>query len=146
MSTAKQGDTVHIHYTGKLDDGTVFDSSDGRDPLSFTLGSGEVIPGFEQATEGMTVGETKETRLEVPEAYGDRRDDLVLDVPREQLPDDLEVDVGTPLQLQQPDGTAVPVTVAKLDEEQVTLDANHPLAGQPLNFELKLVAVGDEGA
>lgn len=143
MSTAKQGDTVKIHYTGKLDDGTVFDSSEGRDPLSFTIGEGEVIPGFERAAEGMEVGETKETRLDVGDAYGERREDLVLDVPREQLPEDLEVDVGTPLQLQQPDGTAVPVTVAKLDEEQVTLDANHPLAGQPLTFEIQLVGVGE---
>ncbi len=143
MSTAKQGDTVKIHYTGKLDDGTVFDSSEGRDPLSFTIGEGEVIPGFERAAEGMQVGETKETRLDVGDAYGERRDDLMLDVPREQLPEDLEVDVGTPLQLQQPDGTAVPVTVAKMDEEQVTLDANHPLAGQPLTFEIQLVGVGE---
>ena len=143
MSTAKQGDTVKIHYTGKLDDGTVFDSSEGRDPLSFTIGEGEVNPGFERAAEGMQVGETKETRLDVGDAYGERRDDLMLDVPREQLPEDLEVDVGTPLQLQQPDGTAVPVTVAKLDEEQVTLDANHPLAGQPLTFEIQLVGVGE---
>ena len=143
MSTAKQGDTVKIHYTGKLDDGTVFDSSEGRDPLSFTIGEGEVIPGFERAAEGMEVGETKETRLDVGDAYGERREDLLLEVPREQLPEDLEVDVGTPLQLQQPDGTAVPVTVAKLDEEQVTLDANHPLAGQPLTFEIQLVGVGE---
>ncbi len=143
MSTAKQGDTVKIHYTGKLDDGTVFDSSEGRDPLSFTIGEGEVIPGFERAAEGMQVGETKEARLDVGDAYGERRDDLMLDVPREQLPEDLEVDVGTPLQLQQPDGTAVPVTVAKMDEEQVTLDANHPLAGQPLTFEIQLVGVGE---
>lgn len=142
MSTAKQGDTVQVHYTGKLDDGTVFDSSEGREPLSFTLGEGQVIPGFETAALGMEVGETKEARVEVDEAYGERRDDLLLEVPREQLPDGLEVDVGTPLQLQQPDGRAVPVTVSALDDEQVTLDANHPLAGQPLTFELTLVDIG----
>lgn len=141
MSTAKQGDTVQIHYTGKLDDGTVFDSSEGRDPLAVTLGEGQVIPGFEQAALGMEVGETKEARLDVADAYGERRDDLLLDVPREQLPDGIEVEVGTPLQLQQPDGRAVPVTVAQLDDEQVTLDANHPLAGQPLTFELTLVEI-----
>jgi len=143
MPTAKQGDTVQIHYTGKLDDGTVFDSSEGREPLSFTLGEGQVISGFEEATIGMEVGETKEARIDVDAAYGARREDLLLEVPREQLPDELEVDVGTPLQLQQPDGRAVPVTVAKLDEEQVTLDANHPLAGQPLTFELTLVDIGE---
>lgn len=141
MSTAKQGDTVQIHYTGKLDDGTVFDSSEGREPLAVTLGEGQVIPGFEAAALGMEVGETKEARLDVADAYGERRDDLLLEVPREQLPDELEVEVGTPLQLQQPDGQAVPVTVAKLDDEQVVLDANHPLAGQPLIFELTLVAI-----
>lgn len=141
MSTAKTGDTVQIHYTGKLDDGTVFDSSEGREPLAVTLGEGQVIPGFESAAVGMEVGETKETRIDVADAYGERRDDLLLDVPREQLPDDLEVEVGTQLQLQQPDGRAVPVTVAQLDDAKVTLDANHPLAGQPLTFELTLVAV-----
>lgn len=141
MATAKQGDTVQIHYTGKLDDGTVFDSSEGRDPLTITLGEGQVIPGFERAVTGMQEGEQKETRLEVEEAYGEPRDDLRLDVPREQLPDDLEVDVGTPLQLNQPDGTPVPVTVASLNEETVTLDANHPLAGQPLTFDLTLVDI-----
>jgi len=141
MSTAKQGDSIQIHYTGKLDDGTVFDSSEGREPLNITLGEGEVIPGFERAAVGMEVGETKETRLGVDEAYGERRDDLLLEVPREQLPDELEVEVGTPLQLQQPDGRAVPVTVTALDEQQVTLDANHPLAGQPLTFEMTLVDI-----
>jgi peptidylprolyl isomerase len=146
MPTAKQGDTVQIHYTGKLDDGTVFDSSEGREPLNITLGQGEVIPGFEEAAVGMEVGETKEARLEVDDAYGERRDDLLLEVPREQLPDGLEVEVGTPLQLQQPDGRAVPVTVSALDEQQVTLDANHPLAGQPLTFEMTLVDIGDGAA
>jgi len=143
MATAKQGDTVHIHYTGTLDDGSVFDSSEGRDPLTVTLGSGQVIPGFENAALGMEVGETKKARLDVDDAYGERRDDLLLDVPREQLPDDLEVDIGTPLQLQQEDGSAVPVTVTALTEESITLDANHPLAGQPLTFELTLVAIQD---
>lgn len=141
MSTAKQGDTVQVHYKGTLQDGTVFDTSEGREPLAFTIGSGEVIEGFEKAVDGMQVGETKMARLDVDEAYGDRNDELELEVPREQLPDGLDVDVGTPLQLQQPDGRAVPVTVTALDEENVTLDANHPLAGQPLQFELTLVDI-----
>lgn len=141
MSTAKQGDTVQVHYKGTLQDGTVFDTSEGRDPLSFTIGSGEVIEGFEKAVDGMEVGETKMTRLDVEEAYGERNDELELEVPREQLPDELDVEVGTPLQLQQPDGRAVPVTVTALDEQNVTLDANHPLAGQPLEFELTLVDI-----
>lgn len=143
MPTAKTGDTVEVHYTGTLEDGTVFDSSEGREPLKFTLGSGQVIPGFEQATLGMEVGETKQARIEVGDAYGERREDLVLEVPREQLPDELDVDLGTPLQLQQPDGRAVPVTVTDMDEETVTLDANHPLSGRELNFELTLVGISD---
>ena len=141
MPTAKAGDTVQVHYEGKLQDGTVFDSSEGREPLSFRIGAGEVIPGFERAVDGMNVGETKMTRIEVDDAYGERRGDLELEVPREQLPNELEVEVGTPLQLQQPDGNAVPVTVTALDEEKVTLDANHPLAGEPLEFELTLVDI-----
>lgn len=143
MPTAKQGDTVEVHYKGTLEDGTVFDSSEGREPLTFTLGSGQVISGFEEAALGMEVGETKRTQVDVEEGYGERREDLVLEVPREQLPDELDVDVGTPLQLQQPDGRAVPVTVADLDEENVTLDANHPLSGKTLNFELTLVGISD---
>ena len=139
MSEAKTGDTVHVHYTGTLDDGTVFDSSEGRDPLTVTLGSGQVIPGFEAAVVGMSVGETKKARLEPHDAYGERRDDLMLDVPRSDLPEDLEVELGTPLQLQQEDGQAVPVTVAALDESSITLDANPPLAGQALTFEMTLV-------
>lgn len=139
MSTAKQGDTVQVHYKGTLQDGTVFDSSEGREPLSFTIGAGEVIPGFERAVDGMEVGETRMARVDVDDAYGERRDDLELEVPREQLPDELDVEVGTPLQLQQPDGSAVPVTVTSLDTSKVTLDANHPLAGEPLQFELTLV-------
>ncbi|MDR9390469.1 MAG: peptidylprolyl isomerase [Trueperaceae bacterium] len=139
MSEAKSGDTVHVHYTGTLDDGTVFDSSEGRDPLTVTLGSGQVIPGFEAAVVGMSVGETKKARLEPHDAYGERRDDLMLDVPRSDLPEDLEVELGTPLQLQQEDGQAVPVTVAALDDTSITLDANPPLAGQALTFEMTLV-------
>lgn len=139
MSEAKTGDTVHVHYTGTLDDGTVFDSSEGRDPLAVTLGSGQVIPGFEAAVVGMSVGETKKARLEPHDAYGERRDDLMLDVPRSDLPEGLEVELGTPLQLQQEDGQAVPVTVAALDETSITLDANPPLAGQALTFEMTLV-------
>ncbi len=139
MSEAKTGDTVHVHYTGTLDDGTVFDSSEGRDPLTVTLGSGQVIPGFEAAVVGMSVGETKKARLEPHDAYGERRDDLMLEVPRSDLPEDLEVELGTPLQLQQEDGQAVPVTVAALDEASITLDANPPLAGQALTFEMTLV-------
>ncbi len=141
MATAKSGDTVRVHYTGRLDDGTVFDSSREREPLEFTVGSGQVITGFERAVEGMEVGEAREARIEADDAYGERRDDLVLDLPKEQVPEDMEIAPGMRLELRQPDGQAVPVTVAEVGEQSVTLDANHPLAGQPLTFELELVEI-----
>ncbi|HEX7005098.1 MAG TPA: peptidylprolyl isomerase [Trueperaceae bacterium] len=141
MESAQAGKVVRVHYTGKLDDGTVFDSSEGREPLEFTLGSGQVIAGFDQAVDGMTVGETRSARIPAADAYGQRRDDLMLEVDREQIPEGIELAVGTQLQLQQQDGQAVPVTVAELDSDSVTLDANHPLAGQDLIFELELVGV-----
>ncbi len=141
MAAAKNGDTVRVHYVGRLDDGTVFDSSREREPLEFTVGSGEVIPGFEQAVEGMEVGEARQTRVEAGEAYGERRSDLVLDLPREQVPEGLGIAPGMRLELRQADGQAVPVTVAEVGENSVTLDANHPLAGQDLNFELELMEI-----
>jgi peptidylprolyl isomerase len=141
MATAKSGDTVRVHYTGRLDDGTVFDSSREREPLEFTVGSGQVITGFERAVEGMEVGEAREARIEADDAYGERRDDLVLDLPKEQVPEDMEIAPGMRLELRQPDGQAVPVTVAEVGDQSVTLDANHPLAGQPLTFELELVEI-----
>ena len=141
MATARDGDIVHVHYTGRLDDGSVFDASEGRNPLAFKLGAGQVIPGFEQAIDGMEVGGSKTVRIPVDEAYGMRRDDLVLEVPRSQLPDDLEVDVGARLEMQRGDGQSLPVMVVAADDAAITLDANHPLAGQALTFELHLVAI-----
>jgi peptidylprolyl isomerase len=141
MATAKGGDTVHVHYTGKLDDGTVFDSSEGRDPLAFTVGSGEVIAGFDRAVAGMETGDTKIVRLDAKDAYGEHRDDLVVEVPKEQLPDDLEPEIGMELALRGDDGRQLPVRVAEVGDAAIILDANHPLAGQPLVFELRLVAV-----
>jgi peptidylprolyl isomerase len=141
MPTATTGDTVHVHYTGRLDDGTVFDSSQGRDPLAFTVGAGQVIPGFDDAVTGMQVGDSKTVRLGAGEAYGKRRDDLRLDVPSAQLPDDVEPRVGMELELRGQDGQPVPVRVAAVDDETVTLDANHPLAGQALTFDVELVAI-----
>lgn len=141
MAAAKRGDTVRVHYTGRLNDGTVFDSSREREPLEFTVGAGEVIPGFEEAVEGMEVGEAREARLGAGDAYGERRDDLMLDLPKEQVPEGLDITPGMRLELRQPDGQAVPVTVVEIGDESVTLDANHPLAGQELNFELELVEI-----
>ncbi|NNF58689.1 MAG: peptidylprolyl isomerase [Rhodothermaceae bacterium] len=141
MSTAKTGDSVRIHYTGRLNDGTVFDSSDGREPLGFTLGSGEVIPGFDQGVAGMDVGETKTIEIPADEAYGAYRDDLALQVGRDQFPDDIAPEVGQQLQLGMADGGTLSVVVTEINDETVTLDANHPLAGQDLTFDLELVSV-----
>jgi len=139
--TIKQGDTVKVHYTGTLPDGTVFDSSRERDPLEFTLGQGQLIPGFEAAVEGMKVGEAKKETFAPDMAYGPRRDELAFEVPRAQLPAELKPEVGQQLAMQQPSGQAVPVVVASVAEETVTLDANHPLAGKDLTFEIEVVAV-----
>lgn len=141
MANASSGDTVHVHYTGRLEDGTVFDSSDGGDPLEFKLGEGSVIEGFEQAVEGLSVGEKADARLEPENAYGPVRDDLVMAVPREQLPDGMEPDVGDQLAMQTQDGQNVPVTVVSTDESSIQIDANHPLAGKTLIFELELVDI-----
>ena len=137
---AKQGDTVQVHYTGTLDDGRVFDSSEGRDPLEFTLGSGQVIKGFDAAVEGMSPGDSRLVTIPAGEAYGARRDDLVAVVERSQFPDDMDPEVGQQLQVSQ-DGQTYVVTVTDVDVESVTLDANHPLAGQNLTFELQLVSM-----
>ena len=142
MTAAKAGDTVKIHYTGTLDDGTQFDSSAGRDPLEFELGGGQVIPGFDKAVEGMAVGDNKSVRIEAEDAYGQRHEQLVQDVPRTALPEDLAPEVGMALQSQSPDGRMIVLTVTSVAEDSITVDANHPLAGQPLNFDIELVSIG----
>ena len=142
MQTAKRGDTVSVHYKGTLDDGTIFDSSEGGDPLSFRLGEGEVIPGFETAVEGMSIGDAKTERIDAENAYGPHRDELVFRVRREQLPDGSEIELGDLLRIGFPDGSTANVQVAEMDDASVTLDANHPLAGKDLTFELRLVAIG----
>ena len=141
MTQAKSGDTVRIHYTGTLDDGTEFDSSRGREPLEFAVGGGQVIPGFDAAVEGMAVGESKSVTIEPDQAYGPRHEQLVQDVPRSALPDDLEASVGMQLQSQAPDGRVMTFVVAAVADESITVDGNHPLAGQPLTFDIELVAI-----
>jgi len=141
VSQAKSGDTVKIHYKGTLDDGTQFDSSEDRDPLEFELGSGQVIPGFDTAVEGMSVGESKNVRLEPEEAYGPRHDQLVQEVERNVLPDDLDPKEGMALQSQSPEGQVMQLMVTAVSETTITLDANHPLAGQALSFEIELVDI-----
>ena len=141
MAPAKSGDTVSVHYTGTLDDGTQFDSSEGREPLVFTLGSGQVIPGFENAVDGLEPGESVTVTIPPEEAYGEKREDMVLTVPKEHMPPDLEPQMGQQLRLTQEGGGVVQVTVTAVDETTVTLDANHPLAGKALTFALTLVSV-----
>jgi peptidylprolyl isomerase len=141
MTQVKSGDTVAIHYTGTLDDGTVFDTSDGRDPLEFTVGAGHIIPGLDQALPGMQIGERKTVAIECTEAYGPLNPDLRQAIPRDGIPEDIPLDLGTQLQMQTPDGQALPVTVVAVDEATVTLDANHPLAGKDLTFDFELLRI-----
>lgn len=141
MTQAKSGDTVRIHYTGKLDDGTEFDSSAGRDPLEFALGSGQVIPGFDKAVDGMSVGDNKTVTIEPADAYGQRHEQLVQQVPRNALPENMEPTVGMHLQSQSPDGQIMNLVIVEIEEESITLDANHPLSGQALTFAIELVEI-----
>ena len=141
MTQAKSGDTVRIHYTGTLDDGTQFDSSDGRDPLEFALGGGQVIPGFDGAVDGMAVGENKSVTIPPEEAYGQRHEQLVQQVPKTALPEDMEPAVGMQLQSQGPDGQVMNLVVTEIVDDTITVDANHPLAGQALTFAIELVEI-----
>jgi peptidylprolyl isomerase len=141
MTQAKTGDTVRVHYTGKLDDGTVFDSSVSGDPLEFTIGSGNIIPGFEKAVVGMSPGESKTETIPVEQAYGHHREEMILVVDRAQMPPDLDPEIGQQLQIQQPSGQAIPVVITEVSDSEVTLDANHPLAGEDLIFEIQLVDI-----
>lgn len=142
MAAAKKGDNVKIHYKGTLQDGTVFDSSEGRDPLGFTLGSGQVIPGFDEAVMGMSEGEAKNVTIPVDKAYGQRNDELVMPVPLSQVPADLNPEVGQQLQMGGPNGQPVMVKVVDVTDEHIMLDANPPLAGEDLVFDIELVAIG----
>ncbi len=142
MAQAKQGDTVKVHYTGKLHDGTVFDSSIEREPLEFTLGEGNIIPGFEEAVVGMNSGEKKTVRIDSEKAYGPRRPEMEVEVDRQQFPEDLDPQVGQRLQVNQDAGGTMIVAVTDVSDEKVTLDANHPLAGEDLTFEIKVLEVG----
>lgn len=142
MSTVKNTDTVRVHYTGTTDDGVTFDSSRERDePLEFTMGQGQLIPGFEKAVEGMSVGDTAKVNIPAEEAYGPVREDMIVEVERSRFPEDISPEIGQQLQIQQPNGQPMPVVVKEVNETQVTLDANHPLAGQALTFDIELVEI-----
>jgi len=141
MAQAKIGDTVKVNYTGTLDDGTVFDSSLRSGPLEFTIGDGQLIPGFENAVIGMTPGETKTQRVLAEDAYGPHADFLVIEVDRRRVPAELDPKVGDRLQLQHPDGRSTPVLVTQVTDTSITLDANHPLAGKDLTFQIELLEI-----
>ena len=143
MTQVKSGDTVRIHYTGTLHDGTTIDSSEGRDPLEFQVGSGQIIPGLDKAIPGMEVGEKKTVNVPCDEAYGPVDPQMRQAVPREGIPADIPLDLGTRLQMQTQQGQVTPVTVVEVTDEQVMLDANHPLAGQDLTFAIELVQIAE---
>jgi FKBP-type peptidyl-prolyl cis-trans isomerase 2 len=138
---AKKGDAVQVHYTGKLEDGSVFDSSQNRAPLGFTLGDGNMIKGFDSAVYGMVIGDKKTVTIPAAEAYGERRQDMMIEVPVGQVPPDIKPEIGLQLVLQGGGGQPMPVTVVDINEEKITLDANHELAGKDLIFDIELVAI-----
>jgi peptidylprolyl isomerase len=140
MPQAQPGNTVRVHYTGRLDDDRVFDSSEGREPLEFTLGQGRVIPGFEEAVVGMEVGEEKTVRIPADRAYGPHRDEMVAEVSRSQIPPEIYPEVGQQLRMSQ-QGQSFVVTVTDVNDASVTIDGNHPLAGEDLTFDLELVEI-----
>lgn len=139
--TAKANDKVKVHYKGTLSNGEVFDSSEGKEPLEFTLGTGQVIPGFENAVLGMKVEESKTINIPAAEAYGEPREELIQQVPKAQLPPEIKPEVGMQLMSQTPDGQQIPLVVTEVTEETITVDANHPLAGKDLTFELTLQSI-----
>lgn len=141
MAQAKQGDTVKIHYTGKLEDGTVFDTSTGRDPLQFNIGESQVIQGFEKGVTGMALNESKTITIPSDEAYGPHREEMVLNIPRDQFPPNIEPEIGQQLELGQENGQTTIAIVSQLSESNVTLDANHPLAGETLIFDIQLIEI-----
>lgn len=141
MGIAQSGHKVKVHYTGRLADGTVFDTSRNREPLEFVLGGGMVIKGFDVGVAGMQMGESKTIEIPVAEAYGEARPDMFIRVPKKVVPPDLEIAVGQDLYLPQENGGAIPVVVAEITDEEVVLDANHRLAGKDLIFDLELVEI-----
>jgi len=141
MAQAKMGDTVKVHYNGKLDTGVLFDTSEGSDPLQFELGSGSLIQGFEEAVVGMTPGESKTVQIPPEKAYGKYRDDRIFKIEKENLPDDIVPAEGMTLEVCASNGVMVPVQITEIEGSTVTLDANHPLSEQTLTFEIKLVEI-----
>ena len=141
MQQVKSGDTVRVHYHGKLTDGTTFDSSEGREPLEFEVGSGMVIAGFDSGVTGMVVGEKKTVNIPVEEAYGEKQEEMFMEFPMDRFPEDMKPEVGMQLNISSADGQNFPVIIHEVMEDKVVLDANHPLAGEELIFDLELVEI-----
>lgn len=141
MQQVKTGDTVKVHYHGKLDDGSTFDSSEGREPLEFEVGSGAVIPGFDTGVTGMAVGDKKTIHIPADEAYGAKQDDMLMEFPMDRFPEDMKPEVGMQLNMSNGAGQNFPVVIREVRDETVLLDANHPLAGEALTFDLELVEI-----
>lgn len=141
MQQVKKGDTIKVHYHGRLTNGTTFDSSAGREPLEFEVGSGMVIPGFDSGVTGMTIGEKKTINIPADEAYGPKQDELVMEFPKDRFPADITPEVGMQLNMSNGSGQQFPVVITDVKEDVVVLDANHPLAGEELIFDLELVAI-----
>jgi FKBP-type peptidyl-prolyl cis-trans isomerase 2 len=141
MQKVKNGDTVHVHYHGKLEDGSTFDSSEGREPLEFTVGSGQVIKGFDDAVLDMTPGDKKTVNINVEHAYGERNDDMLLEYPLSEFPADMKPEPGMELHMSDDEGNVFPVVIAEVLADSVVLDANHALAGKDLVFEIELISI-----
>ena len=142
MQQVQKGDKVNVHYHGKLTDGSTFDSSEGREPLAFTAGEGQVIKGFDDAVIDMKPGDKKTVNIPVLHAYGERNDDMVMEFPINEFPADMKPEIGMELQMGDNSGNVFPVVIVEVGDETVVLDANHPLAGQDLIFEIELVSIG----
>jgi peptidylprolyl isomerase len=141
MAEIKQGDTVRIHYTGRLSDGSVFDTSDGRDPLEFAYGEGQVIAGLESGMEGMSVGDKRIIEVPADQAYGPVHDAARRAVPREDIPEEVPLDLGTQVHAHNEEGQVMTLTIFEVTETHVVLDANHPLAGKDLTFDIELISI-----
>lgn len=141
MQTVKNGDTVKVHYHGRLNDGTTFDSSEGRAPLEFKVGAGMVIKGFDNGVLEMKVGDKKTVHIPVDQAYGPKNEEMIIDFPKDKMPEDLNPEIGMQLQMSNQDGQIIPVKITAVGSETITLDANHPLAGEDLVFDIELVEI-----
>ncbi|MBK7289897.1 MAG: peptidylprolyl isomerase [Chitinophagaceae bacterium] len=141
MAQVKSGDKIKVHYHGKLNDGETFDSSEGRDPLEFEVGSGMVIKGFDDGVTGMSVGEKKTINIPFAEAYGPVNPEMIIEMPKDRFPEDMKLEVGMPLMMSDQQGQQFQVKIEEIKEEVVMLDANHALAGKDLTFDLELVEI-----